>query len=85
MIRALITYIVPLLVPFVLYSLYVRITRSKNPEKALDTPWFWLLVVGLVLLIITLVAMAMLTGSDPGGVYVPPRMEDGHIVPSEVR
>jgi hypothetical protein len=85
MIRALITYLVPLLAPFVLYALYVRITRAKDPERALNTPWFWLLIVGLVLMIATMFATATFTGDNPDGTYVPPHMEDGRIVPSEVR
>ena len=85
MIRTILTLLVPLLTPFVLYALYVRLTRRKDPEKVLNTPWFWLLVVGLVLVIIALIATAMFGGSDPLGTYVPPRVEDGRIVPSEVR
>ncbi len=85
MIRTLITILVPLLAPFVLYAVYARLTRRANPEAVLQTPWYWLVAVGLGLTITTLIVTATLTGSDPSGTYIPPRMEDGRIVPSEVR
>jgi hypothetical protein len=85
MLRIILTYLIPLIAPFVIYSLFVRITGRRNTEEALKTPWFWLVASGLILVVITLFAVALTTGSDPTGTYVPPRLEDGRIVPSQVK
>ncbi len=85
MIRIIFTYLLPLIAPFLIYGIYVRLSHRPHPEDALQTPWFWLIVTGLVLIIVALVATGLLTGSDPSGTYIPPRLEGGRIVPSEVR
>lgn len=40
---------------------------------------------GLALVILTLVTLALTGGWDREGDYVPPRVQDGRIVPGEVR
>ncbi len=49
-----------------------------------EGPWVWLLSGGMVLAIASLGIVAFTTGEEPGGTYVPPRYEDGKIVPSHV-
>jgi hypothetical protein len=85
MLRILLTYLIPLIAPFVIYTLYVRITGKHNAEEALKTPWFWLVASGLALIVLSLIVTAVMTGSDPTGTYIPPHLEDGRIVPSEVK
>ena len=40
---------------------------------------------GLVLACASLVSLAFIGGEEPGGAYVPPHIEDGRIVPGEVK
>jgi IS5 family transposase len=45
-------------------------------------PGVWLLSGGLVMAIASLAFVGLTGGEPPGGNYVPPRYEDGKIVPS---
>jgi hypothetical protein len=47
-----------------------------------EGPWVWLVSGGLVLAIASLAFAALTGGEPPGGDYVPPRYEDGKIMPS---
>jgi hypothetical protein len=49
-----------------------------------DAPWPWLAAAGALLLAAVLLLGVFLHGSPPAGHYVPPRLEDGHIVPGEL-
>lgn len=50
-----------------------------------DAPWLWLALAGFALLAIVLLYGAFVHGSQPHVKYVPPRMENGQIVPGELR
>ena len=88
MFRIFITYLLPLLAPFLLYlawNAYVRHKAKKagdEPPSLEKGPIFWSLIAGLVLMMGSLITLALI-GGDPagGGSYVPPRFEDGKIVP----
>jgi len=86
--RILITYLLPLLAPFLMYlagNAFVRYKAKKagvEPPSLEKGPIFWSLIAGLVLLIGSLVTVALLGGDPAGGApYSPPRLEDGKIVP----
>lgn len=49
-----------------------------------DAPWPWLAAAGALLLAAVLLLGVFLHGSPQPGHYVPPRLEDGHIVPGEL-
>ena len=91
MIRKLLLYILPFVLPFVLYGLYTWIARLRaaatgRPAVALqDTPWLWLIAAGVALFIVTLIAFSLLSGGDIEGTYVPPRLIDGDIAPAEIQ
>ena len=87
MIFKVLKYAIPLLLPFVLYFLWTFIERRRKAAggwEAMDTPWIWLSMTGLVLLIVSLLGTGLLIGSEPGGTYVPPHVEDGKVVPGRV-
>ncbi len=88
--RAFITYIVPLIAPFVLYFFWVVMTNGKKADRAdkrrlADGPWFRLAFAGLALTILVLMGIAYFGGDEPGGQYQAPRLEGGRIVPGYVK
>ena len=60
-------------------------TVASGDDLWRDAPWPWLAIAGVVLLAVVLLVGVFVHGSPPAGQYVPPRMEDGHIVPGELR
>jgi hypothetical protein len=81
--RLLLQYVLPFLLPFLIYAAYVALAKHRAP-RWLDLDEKTLLVLGgtgLVLLAISLVTWTVLTGSPPDEIYVPPHLEDGRIVP----
>lgn len=78
MIRILLTYLVPLLLPTALYLLWVRfaLARGRTPE----IPVVWLVAAGVILAAITAFALS-LSGGSPGGLYQPPHVANGKVVP----
>lgn len=92
MIRILLEFVLPLLLPTLGYVLWVHYYRWRAETTGAAPPeltrggLFWSLVAGLVLLIICLIALAVFTGEDPGhGGYQAPRVEDGRIVPPKFK
>ena len=77
MIRILLTYIVPLLLPAVLYFLWLRLAPANEPRTV---PWSWLVAAGVLLVAIVLAGLALL-GGTPDGVYEPAHMENGKLIP----
>ena len=87
MIRILLTYILPLILPAVLYVLWVSVSRKfgSSPERQLrDGPWFWIIIMGFALMSGALVTWGVTDGEAPGGKYEAPRFEDGRVVPGQV-
>ncbi|MCS6876825.1 MAG: DUF6111 family protein [Geminicoccaceae bacterium] len=73
------------LAPFVAYGLW-RLLVTKGAGFLADTPWFVLVLSGLVLACAGFFVVLWLEpGAPPGSVYVPPRVEDGRLVPGEFR
>lgn len=87
--RALLQILLPLLLPTIVYVLWVFLFRSRRrPEEEEEEfrwikegPWFWLILGGVLLMGIGLGVTAWSTGADPHGKYVAPRLEDGRVVP----
>lgn len=81
MTRILLTYFVPLVLPTLIWFMWQKwsmATRGTPPD--VKTPWVWLSVAGLVLLTVTLGAVALLRGYQAGSGYQSPHYEDGRIV-----
>ena len=81
MLRFLIQYILPLFLPLLLYLGFLRLASGMTPDWVNRAPWVPLLGAGVVLLGISLIAWGALEGADPASTYVPPRFEDGRVVP----
>jgi hypothetical protein len=85
MMRIVLTILVPLLLPGVLYYLWLRATGRIVAGSSLATlPWPWLIASGVVLTALTLVVVSVHYGNSPQGAYVPPRVQDGKVVPGHV-
>jgi hypothetical protein len=89
MIRALLTVILPLVLPTALYLLWVFAMRRAEAagvgELLRGLPWIWLAAAGVVLLVGVLALAALGFGriADTAD-YVPPRAVDGQIVPGHI-
>ncbi len=81
MLRLLLQYILPLLLPLMAYLAFTALVRRRG-WRLDDTPWAILLAAGVGLLAISLITWSFLTGAPPGQVYVPPRFEDGRVLPA---
>lgn len=90
MIRVLLEYLIPLLLPIAIYLVWTWITgkqrrTAEEPPRWYEGPWFWLLVAGFVLMVAVMAVTAVIEGSSPDRVYVPPHVEDGRIVPGHFK
>ena len=81
--RLFLQYVLPLLLPFLIYAAYVAVAKGRTPRwlDLDEKEWLMLGGSGLVLLTISLVTWSLLSGSPPEETYVPPHLEDGRIVP----
>lgn len=85
MIRKLLTVVLPLVLPFLIYGLYLVLAQRKarlagegKLPRWQDAPWTWILVAGAVLLAVSLIAFRLTEGVPAGtaGTKVePPRFE----------
>jgi predicted membrane-bound mannosyltransferase len=84
MLRVLLTIVLPLTLPTAIYIAWVAFTsRSENREKLRlgAMPLVWLVLAGVALLAAVLVTVTVHFGEPVSGRYVPPRYEDGRVVP----
>jgi predicted PurR-regulated permease PerM len=84
LVRVLLQIVLPFLAPFVLFYAY-RLLVTRGQHMLRSTPWFALLVTGLVLVCASIASLAFIGGHEPQGTYVPPHLEDGRVVPGTVR
>ena len=87
MLREILTLVVPLVLPTVVYLLWVRAVRSSETEGVMAwqrLPWVWLAVSGVALAGLVLFVVTVHYGTAIPGIYVPPRMENGRIVPDHI-
>lgn len=85
MIRIIFQIVVPLVLPTVLYMLWARFARQQTLEDLRRGPWLWLIGAGVVLVAISAGFWIALEEQPPGADYVPPRFEDGKLVPGHFR
>jgi hypothetical protein len=84
MIRTLVPSILLFLLPFALYFLWLALKRRRSggiEVPASGKHLAWTLGIGLVLATGGFVIFTEFGGSSPEELYVPPRYEDGKLVP----
>ncbi len=87
MLRVFFTIVLPLLLPSLLYLLWLSATGSSQEGGVISwttVPWIWLAGAGAVLLAVVLVVVTVHFGTSQEGVYVPPRWEGDRIVPGHI-
>jgi hypothetical protein len=70
--------------PFAIYGVYLLLLRGRPGMTRPQTPWTVLFIVGLSLVAASFVYLGLTEGETTGGVYVPPHVVDGKIVPGHV-
>jgi hypothetical protein len=87
MLRELLTVAVPLLLPTVLYLVWLRMVRWSTTGGAIAwrrVPWLWLAGGGVALMALALYVVNVHFGTRASGIYVPPHQENGRIVPGHL-
>jgi len=80
-------YILPFLLPtlgFVLWTWLARRKEGRLLDRLANGPWFWLMISGVALTAVVLVATALTGGGVAGSRIIPPRLENGQVVPAEI-
>ena len=72
------------LLPFALYAVYLRLRQHDEEGPATKHPWTALFASGLVLVAASFVFWGLVEDANQRGVYVPPHLEDGRLVPGRV-
>lgn len=95
MIRMIFTYVVPLVLPTVMFYIWSAWMRRRlaqqhaTEEEAkeafrIKTPWFRLLLTGLGLMVLGLILSVILSPKNPpNSVYQAPRIQNGRVLPGE--
>ncbi len=80
--RIALTILLPILLPFIIFFMWRALGLGKSvPQWFEDLPWVTLLTSGVVLAGLTLITWTLLDRAPAGSEYMPPRVEDGMIVP----
>jgi hypothetical protein len=87
MIRPIVTEIGLFLAPFVLYAVFLIVTRSGvwHPTAWTLRRLALLAIASLVLMLGSLLLLAQFSGAPPGSTYVPAHIEGGKFVPGATR
>lgn len=84
MLRIFLEIVLPFLLPFIAFFGY-RLLMRRGQALLASPPWYALTIGGLVLVCVSLVALAFRREGPVEGIYVPPHLEDGRVVPGEIR
>lgn len=87
MIRGILIDILLFLTPFALYAVFLFATRAGvlHPQSWPLRVLVSLTVAALVLVMISSFFLAQRSGAPAGSDYVPPHMENGKLVPGQIR
>ena len=91
MLRVLIEYVVPIVLPSLLYLAWLAYENRRIAQggegvvrRWQEGPWVWLFAAGVALAVAGTLLLSLLAGFRTEGRYVPPHVEDGRIVPGHV-
>jgi hypothetical protein len=87
MLREVLTLVVPLLLPTLLYLAWLKAARRSEADSAAAwrrMPWVWLAASGVALAALVLFVVTVHFGTATPGTYVPPHAENGRIVPGHI-
>ena len=85
MLRRALFEILLFLLPFALYAAYLKLSKFDSQQQPPHPhPWTTLFVSGLVLVAASFLVWGITEGSGEQGVYVPPHLENGQVVPGRV-
>ena len=88
MLRVVFTIVLPLVAPTAVYLLFAWLASWSSPGRELAgwaaLPWAWLLGTGVLLLALVLFVVTVPSGTSVSGTYVPPRWENGRIIPGHI-
>ena len=87
MLRVFFEILLPLILPTVLYLLWMWLANELQRGEVAGwsgLPWLWLAATGIVLLAAMLFLLPVRFGTSAPGVYVPPRWENGRIIPGHI-
>lgn len=87
MLRVLLTILLPLAAPFLIYIGWIWLVRRKTAAGVLEidwreTPWLWMLLIGFCLAFAGLIYLYIVQGHPAGTKLEPPALVDGVVVPS---
>ena len=86
--REFLTLFLPLVLPTVLYLVWLRAARWSQADGAASwrgVPWVWLGLSGIGLTALVLFVVTVHFGTSTQGIYVPPHVEDGRVVPGHIQ
>ena len=84
MIRRIAFEILLFLLPFGLYGAYWHLSKREEVEPSPNHPWTVLFASGLALVAASFLIWGITEGAGQQGVYVPPHVENGRVVPGHV-
>jgi len=86
MIRSILFHLIPLLLPFVVYALYLYFNKRAGGDKGWGRNSIAIATLsGLILMTLSLLILGLVSGEPrEGTVYVPPRFEDGKLIESQI-
>ncbi len=83
---AILTKIFPILVPLALLLIWIWWYKRKNGvlTDIKEVPWYGLIAVGFICLIILVILFRFQSQEDPRGSYFPATLDDGEIKPGRI-
>jgi len=85
MIRGFLFHLIPLLIPFVVYAIYLYFAKKAGSDKtwqgksiAVST------LIGLFLMALSMIGLGLSRDEPVEGTYVPPRFENGKLIGAEI-
>ncbi len=86
MLRILLTVLLPIALPLILYFAYVKFTRARGASGAAARPSplaIWLVLGAAALLVAGMLTLGYSRGVPPGTKLISPHMENGKLIPSQ--